>query len=391
MVMHALAKSIRPALVAMTCAQAALLLTAWPPPALASAALQDARDLSPREQVIRRGDLPPAEGEIVRLDDAGVAVRIPGTGAGAKERVISWHEVREVTGATHRDAWLRYQPVAEDLWRAVSRLQRGDTMLALPLFERLFERYRGQTNEPALLAAEGLLRCQLAQAANELAVIPWLEVVRLRDAGVTSDALTSLSSVIDEATSLCPQLPPAWVSAARTTRLERDLAAYDAQGDERVAALASLYRAFASISIGNQPVVNEVKSDEPGVTMLSHMLGVRTAKLNAVTGRDAMRRTHDWPAWAQAWLHVQIGESLLREKDRPSQDLGLVHLAHLPAAFARTQPYLAGLALRTMAEALDARGEANRAASLRRLVSDRYPGHPAAEAPFGAAERKGRL
>jgi hypothetical protein len=189
--------------------------------------------------VERRGDEPSLQGTVVSLDGAGVKMR---TASGALH-AVPWDRVREVQCDPVLAAELKtWMPVAEDLWRARSRLQRRDTTMAEPLLERLFERYRGQTHETALVVAEGLLRCRLARADHGLAVIPALETARLRRAGITTDSYAGLSQVFDETHALCPLLAPVWVDSPFLHALERDLGVYDAQGDAVVTALAQLYR-----------------------------------------------------------------------------------------------------------------------------------------------------
>ena len=341
--------------------------------------------------VHRRGGIESVRGEIGRIDSAGVHITLKGAAPGAKaqEQAIPWHTVRDVESEQYRDEWLKHQPIAEQLWRAVIRIERGDTTLAELQVESLFSQFRGQTHETALVAAEGLLRCRLARAANEAAIIPWLEAARMRAEGVTTSAFTNLEPVIDPDTLLCPQLPPVWPPGSRVQRLGDDLAKYDALDNEVAAAFASLYTLFVALAQGEgvaAPAAN--LPDHAGVQVLAEMLDVRTGETS--NSRAAVDRTlrsaDDWPAFTQPWLRYHLGTSLLEAGDRPTQDLGLVQLAHIPARNRASQPYLAGLALNMMAAQLDIRGEAEHAAVLRRLVADRYPGHPAAE-----AARQGRM
>ncbi len=101
--------------------------------------------------VERRGSEPPVQGEITIVDDAGVTVR---SDLGASH-FVPWDRVRRID-AEHRDPVpIRRMETAVRLWRARSRVERHDTTLAEPLLERLFEFYRGQTHETALVVAEG--------------------------------------------------------------------------------------------------------------------------------------------------------------------------------------------------------------------------------------------
>ena len=142
------------------------------------------------DMVERRGSEPALEGEITIINEAGVTIR---SSLGAVH-VVPWDRVRRVEGKVEDPTLDEKMAIAVDLWRSRSRVERGDTTLAEPLLERLFERYRGQTHETALVVAEGLLRCRLARADHALAVVPALEVARLRRAQITTDTYSVLAA-----------------------------------------------------------------------------------------------------------------------------------------------------------------------------------------------------
>ena len=57
-------------------------------------------------------------------------------------QLVPWDRVRSIEGSDDPallEAWSRKRPVAEDLWRARARIQRGDARLAEPLLERHVE------------------------------------------------------------------------------------------------------------------------------------------------------------------------------------------------------------------------------------------------------------
>ena len=190
--------------------------------------------------VERRGAEPALEGVVVGLTDAAITIRTESGG----EHIVPWDHVRDVRMDPPEPTLAARLERAEDLWRARSRLQRGDARLAEDLFVRLFEHYRGQTHETARVVAEGLLRCRIAHGANTAATIPALEVARLHAAGIEIDTYSMLPDVFDERTLLCPHVPPAWVRDRALTRLDRELAAYEC--DEPVVnELARLYRIAA--------------------------------------------------------------------------------------------------------------------------------------------------
>lgn len=344
--------------------------------------------------VERRGSEPSLDGEVRKIDDAGVTIR---SESGA-EHFIAWDRIRSVktNDPKRRQEAAERAAVAEDLWRARSRIERGDMALAEPLMERLFQRYRGQTHETALVVAQGLLRCRLARGEHALAVVPALETARLRRAGAATASYSMLSPVLDETTSLCATLPPAWAPSPLLTRLERDLAQYDAKGDEVVAALAMLYRRAVVEAMPKQAQNDPAKSGaadpqagearearplprHPGVELLAAMVDCRsgTAQSRHAAAERLSRQAPSLPAWTEPWTRFHIGLAMLDEDDLEQHQLGLVNLLHVPARFSRVQPYLAGLALMQAAAALDRDGDADAAASLRAELQRSFPDHPA--------------
>jgi hypothetical protein len=273
--------------------------------------------------------------------------------------------------------------IAEQLWRARSRVERHDTTLAEPLLARLFERYQGQTHETALVVAEGLLRCRIARGDHPGAVVPALEVARLMRANVETISYSSLTPVMDEETWLCEVLAPAWVPSRTVLRLVHDLDRYDAQGDEVVDAMAAHYRrAAALLSKDPEPAPKpDLLVDHPGAALLALFVNsvsddssVRSASRERIMAELANR-----DGWREAWLRFALGASLLGEEGVGRQQAGMVQLLHLPVRFEQSQRYLAGLALLLAARSAEAHGDADGAQRLRAELMRRFAGHPALE------------
>lgn len=330
------------------------------------------------DHVERRGSEAALEGTIRLMDDNGVSIQ-SATGA---EMLVTWDHVRKITtnDPSLKSKASEFQDTATALWRARSRLERGDYALAEPLFERLFAQYRGRPNETALIVSEGLLRCRLQRSANDAAVLPALETIRLRRKGVKTSAYQSLSPLFDEATSLCVRLPPAWTPSATLPRVEIDLKTYDAQGDTTVAAIASLYRTAIRQQLGLAAEdVRKLADDQPGVVLLQLLVkGLDPDAGQRAVSRTALeKRLPDLPAWAQAWCRYVIGVSLLAETGVGRHEAALVSLAYMPASYQRDQPYLAALALAMMVLELQRMGESESAAALRSDLIRDFPNHPA--------------
>ena len=259
-------------------------------------AVSSGRVVADGDVVERRGALPPLFGEVTGMDDAGVYIS---GGVGRAAIIVPWDRVRSVTTSRTEPMLEQRLETATKIWRARSRVERGDHALAEPVLERLFEQSIGQTSETARVIAEGLLRCRLHRGANAAAVIPGLEVIRLHRADVSTASYRALASVLDERMELIPQLAPAWVSDRALMVAETRLAKYDAQGDEVVAALAGWFRRAASASLRRTSLPDSPADVvHPGVALVAAMVN---AQSGAVDVREAARdRLRDRAGWLTA-------------------------------------------------------------------------------------------
>jgi hypothetical protein len=332
--------------------------------------------------VERRGAAPVIEGEITAIDDAGVTVRSP---LGAVHE-IPWDRVRRVETDLEDPLLPSRMKTAVDLWRARSRVERNDTALAEPLLGRLFERYRGQTHETALVVAEGLLRCRIARADHVLAVVPALEVARLRRAGLTTEMYAGLGPVYDPDYALCTVLAPAWLPSPLLDSLAHDLEAYsggmDTEGepDEVVSALAGLYRqaVLQALARPSADPALEALPDHRGVELLEALNDCNDADPDRRrAARERLKRMIPaLPGWAEAWARFHRGRSLIAERGIAAKQQGAVSLIHLPARYGRSQAFLAGLALAHASWALEQAGASGDATDLLAELGQSYPRHP---------------
>ncbi len=324
--------------------------------------------------VERRGAEPELRGIVTLIDDAGVTVR---SALGAVH-LVPWDRVRRVQTERTDVTLAAHMEVAQDLWRARSRVERHDTTLAEPVLERLFEQFKGRTHETALVVAEGLVRCRVARADHVLAVIPALEVARLRRDGVTTEAYSTLPAHVDTTYALSMALAPVWLVSPGLDSLAHDLENFDAHGDEVVAALADAYRVAVLRVLGRAGEPAAKVPDHPGVDFLRRLNECHSGSADARSAaREQLRRAiPSMPRWAQAWARYHIGVSLLAENGVGRRQQGAVSLIHLPASFGRTHPFLAGLALAQVARAMKREGDAAAAGTLLNELQRTYPNHP---------------
>jgi hypothetical protein len=301
--------------------------------------------------------------------------------------VISWDQVASVQGDL-ASAAAPFMPTAEKLWRAKSRIDRGDLVGAEPLFEELFAQFVGKRGPTAAVAAGGLLRCRLGSGAQTAAVSPWLAYLNaLGDNDTPSlpspDPDPTAGPAVDPATGLAPSLPPIWVNLPSVQSLARGQWTIGTGARPRVAALAAYYEQAARFEAGlpvQVPTIS-IEHDE-AVALVREVVVSRIGDdVQRVAARQALaaRLKKRPPAWSEAWIRTALGRSLLVESARDSKLLGVAELVELPARLERVNPYLTGVALAEAAVALAKIGDAPGATQLRNELSDRFPGHPALE------------
>ena len=169
--------------------------------------------------ILRAFEQSPA-GQAMGVGPQGVRVRSPQ----GDVVVVGWDRVLAVP-ASLREAAEPFRNLATDTWRARTRLERGDLVLAEPLLQATFERAQAEQRllrgPTGMVVAEGLLRCRLARGAVAAAIEPWLlwmdaaivRQPRTTFANSTWATDVGLASAIDPASELCPYLPPIWLDS----------------------------------------------------------------------------------------------------------------------------------------------------------------------------------
>ncbi len=289
----------------------------------------------------------------------GLAITLAAGGS----RTVPWDMVAGVEGVTIGAAEKEWLAVAEDLWRARSRAQRGDFLMARPLFEKHFERFRGGNSESALIVAEGLLRSRLAAGEFEKAIVPAIEVARLRRAGVTTDRYAALVPVLDETTLLCPQLAPAWAPDDRTRLLATEVGAVG--GDPAVARLAQLY---AMLLRGERAAAGS--EGDAGTALLAAIASIdcSSEEARAKARKDLAAATKELPPWAKAWASHALGRALVAQSDAARRMDGTLELLRVAAEHSGDAPLLARRSLELAAATLRGLGDTESAAAIEREV-----------------------
>ncbi len=334
------------------------------------------------ELVLRHGE-PAPSGQIRAVSVDGVVV---GSSV-ASPVIVGWDRIKSVHGQ-HAEEAQAFLHNADQLWRAESRLIRGDAAAAEPIFEQLFEIYRNRQGPTAAAVCKGLLRCRLRRNAQTLAVDAWLAWLHAREPNDGPLWYQSRSGQtdafdIDQTTGLLPQLPPIWLDLpAVRVFAGRSTMGADQMGS-RQSDLALLYEYAAALAtgrVGSDDQMPYISSHDPGVLLVADI--VQAQRLDAEqrqAGRQAIiNRLKDIQGgWLAAWLETALGRSLLLENDLEQQQRGVIELLRVRVLRKGDSPYLAGLALAQAAVALKHMGKTDAADRLRQELLDAFPGHPA--------------
>ena len=331
------------------------------------------------DRVELRDGAPAVQGHIRTINDDGVTIEVEG----ASIRTISWDRIRDISPPHKQADMAALLDLSLNLWRGRTRVERGDFELAESIFAENYGRLLGERSETALVVMEGYLRCLLARGANNAAVIPALEVARLRQAGVTTESYRALPAVYDSATALCPYVPPFWVPTATLPKLVRQLNTYDAHNDAIVEAIADAYRTAAQAQAGGKPSETVVKSssDHAGVRLMRSVLNV-----DPRNEAELVKMSTAIGPWAEAWARYGLGQAQLASDLETTRQEGLLNLLRVPAQWGQSQPYLSGLALAEVNKSLAETGRVEDADAVRAELQRAYPNHPiVATLPSGAA------
>lgn len=314
-----------------------------------------------------RGREGPSSGSIVAVERDGIHL-IEGDDPNGPIRVVPWHEVRSVTGP-HADEARPYLETGEMLWRARSRMARGDLRAAEPLFERVYAQMRDRVDKPSAIAAEGLLRCRLHRGAQTSAVEPWFTLLaRVASHGSSEPGLFP-TEIVDRGTGLVPSLPPIWLPSPPLESLaDRDAHPAIPPGS-RTAKLRDWYIHSARSELGRQTTPPQSDQADFAISLVSDIVQARAGDANErsmARNRLERRTVRAEQRWVRAWALAGLGRSLLQEAEEDDRLLGVARLLQIPAEYAEDHPYLAAVALAESAVAMAIMGYSEQAETLRR-------------------------
>lgn len=355
-------------------------------------------------QITLRRPADDIDGRVAGVSAAGVRIELA---QGAGVRVIGWDMVpMSATSVWNAPGASAFADSAERLWRARTRLERGDWLSAAAIFRQAVADSRGVAGPTPALVFEGQLRCELARGARLGAVEAWLDwsVVMERSAGPSYDlaqlppewigGAIDARRVVDLRTGLVPALPPIWVgetaldAAATGGRWGELISSAAGSGQQpacpRALELIELYRAAAQHQAGGNaelPPASVGSVESPGTRLVRLIVEARAGDESrrhaARDGLQAMLSGPETPDWIAAWCRAGLGRSLLIETRRDDRIRGVIELLHVPAMYGGVTPDLAAVALADAAVAMWDLNDRSGAAAIKLELMTTYPNHPA--------------
>lgn len=359
---------------------------------------------APLVSVILREGRGTLSGVLVGVDRGGVSLRLARADGAADEvsslRVVGWDRLLRIDGAACEPP---IPGLSDAVWRARTRIERGDTRGAEGLLTDLAAIMEGQRGPTAAAVFEGLLRCRAARAARSGAISAWLSwvVVMERSGGVRPDAAGiavptdwvggSIAGIpmIDMRTGLAPQLPPMWVNepalvaAASVGEWRRAALADDAA--TAAAELARWYQVAARFEERGDTDVSEWPREVGTIEgtrivrwIVQSRVGDQSRRAAARAQLQGLIGLETTEPWLEAWCRAAIGRSLIRESDLGERIRGVIEMLHVPARLASAVPGLAAVCLAEAAVVMHDMGDGTAAARLKQELLEQHAGDPAA-------------
>lgn len=365
--------------------------------AIASAgamAIVSAGALGDRVTIELRDSMGRREVETIREDADGMSIR-SSDGNTVIEQSLRWDQIRAVEGGTPSAERAARLALGEQLWRARTRLARGDFVGARGAFTDAAALMNAQTNAQTNAQArvqrwmvlEGLARTSLVMPEDAARVAQALEAAALRSQVGALDGWLVGGDAFDARSGLMLTVPPAWLDAQRAAAAGASLdsaAARAREAQDLVAAgiLESAGRIAAAEAGKPRPAASAVTTAAPqGALRKGRQLIDSWADAlsdNAEARKRARQKLAQMERSEEGALRLLAiyaqGRSLALENDPEEVRRGVGKMLLIPAAHADAIPPLTEVALAQSAEAL-ARIRDDASAAILRVARESLQDH----------------
>jgi len=279
----------------------------------------------------------PISGEIVALEDQGVEIRV---GEEIIPITIPWYDVRSLGG--DQQGFGEYKQIADDAWRAHSRLARGDYSGAESIYQMLGDAYLFEPGAQSADVSMGLVRCRLDRGDRVAALRPYLSWFVGSAFFAPRKSEDNDPPRFDSQYGLLIDLPPIFSQGDRGKMLapipESD------RNNDRIELLARYFRLALDAGAYQTPQAGESLDElrsmsrkrenrDLGLDLFNEML---TAQIHPdsqerIVARSSLERRAraNKGTWIELWARLGLGVSLIGEQDPQANERGVIELIHI--------------------------------------------------------------
>ncbi len=290
---------------------------------------------SKRSTLVRWSVDEPVVGVVDAIGRQGIEIRVDGQVIPIS---VPWYDVRELVPQTGE--YRAYRQIAEDAWRAHTRLVRGDFFSAESIYNELSGQYLWRVGPQSADVSLGLARCRLDRRDRVDAVLPMLSWLR----ATTGDRFSGLRLIdeYDEVFGVFVGLPPVFGNDDRVDGLG------ELPGGNRITdrqrALFGYYQLALDRSVHRTPEAQMVLDElaelvrgregrDSGMRLIEEMVIAQAHpdSQKRLASRAGLRRRirTDRDTWVELWARLAIGVSLMGEGDVETNERGVIELIHV--------------------------------------------------------------
>ena len=259
--------------------------------------------------------------------------------------IIPWYELR--AGQMPEGANASYASLAQNAWRAHARLDRGDSIGALPIYQSLARTYLWEQGPQSMDVCDGLVRCLIGSERRKQAIEPMLAwFVADGLPGAESYAATS---IYDEDLQVRKDLPPVFAE----TDAGRCVESIDAPS--RTQLLHAYYALVAASESDRSAWFERIevlkranRARDAGLVLIEQLCFAQAhpEESGRRGARDSLKRRTQTQrgTWIEVWSRLGIGVSKIRSENANERDEGVIELVHIIVRLGDVEPGLTLLA-----------------------------------------------
>ena len=308
-------------------------------------------------QITRWDDPTPITAASVEISEQGVQIRREDN---QPPELIAWYQIRSIepSPASRFDN----NQVSLDTWRAHARVRRGDYSGALPIYERLGERFLWKHGPQSADVSAGLVQCWLDQHQRSKAItamFAWYVATEQRPVAGNEQTTETQGGqgaihelAVDPVYRLLLDLPPVYLPDDRLAMLE--LLPGDIETSARTQLLVLYFQIAQSASLDAQMQLRleqlrrEIRGRDQGLELVADMVmaSYHPDPSKRQAARDALQRRAraEQGGWREVWARLGLGSAMLQDEDPLVNEQGAIELMHITVRLGELRPVLTRLA-----------------------------------------------